>query len=444
MQSSADVQNQQLMMAMLLQQQGTEQQQQQQHQQHQHHRQQHSSSSAAAPSPMPMGSSLFQLPQQSAAATASPAMDQHQLILRAIAAATAAAAAAAAAASVPAPAPTPAPTPAPAEPSVALPSHLIFQPPPSAAAAAGAANSAASVSVGYVPRDRSDEIPKGFTAGKHHDPNVPTYLPPEAFHMDGGLLLNAFLARCAIYDCARLAAAGEEDTYYANVELPVRFDSRGNRVNTAAEMLAKRNSDSLEYIKRLQSRFRNEAVRDGEKSHKYYFTAREMELVGSLFGAGGEVHRMLVNESGVLRIEFAGRGLTKRQKRHNAAKGAEWNDSREAEDPHAFVVGYDDASISEAIRLIQEHLSDSPEAVAKRDENHRLMTVKHGTYDPLTYVKPSERAAGGGGAGGDAFSVGGGGGAAHSGGAASAGSKRPREEAAAPVDDGDDLLDELF
>eukprot|EP00744_Colponema_vietnamica_P009332 GILI01013281.1.p2 GENE.GILI01013281.1~~GILI01013281.1.p2 ORF type:complete len:205 (-),score=43.88 GILI01013281.1:41-655(-) len=163
------------------------------------------------------------------------------------------------------------------------------------------------------------------------------------------------------------------------------FDSKGNRVNTAAEMLTERNTRNLEYLKRQLAKFKDETVREGEVSRKYFFKPQHISMIGSLFGARGETQKKLVRDAGVLRIEFAGRGLTKRQKKFNAIRGLDKADELESEEPHAFIVGYDEASVGRAIERIEWLLSDTPDAVATRENNRVQLMVKDGTYDALTY-----------------------------------------------------------
>ena len=236
----------------------------------------------------------------------------------------------------------------------------------------------------------------GWSAERYTNPLIPMYIPPESFVIEDGRLLTGVLARCRIHDAARIAEEGSQSAYFylAAPSIEPEYDpSTGARTNTYEKILMNRKLEAMKELRQMLAQHkeilsgraaegRSVLSGSGEVTRKYFFTAREMDLFGTILGGRGETHKKILEQSGCRRIEYAGRGITNMDKKINIQRGGE-AERMAKEDPHARIVAPTEAAANKAFELIEWWLSDTPDAEAARDENRRRLAIQDGRYDPM-------------------------------------------------------------
>eukprot|EP00796_Vickermania_ingenoplastis_P006750 gene6750-4842_t len=231
---------------------------------------------------------------------------------------------------------------------------------------------------------------------RYTNPEVPSYVPPEAFtHLDGQFM-RAFRLRALIHDFHRIVKSGKSDQCFVNVSIEPKYNATGGRVNTPEDILLNRRMAAIKELSRMHSTFGDHHETKGKTILRKVRLSREVVETGSwgaLIGARGMVHQQMEKDYNC-HIVLAGRGITDPVKDTNP-NALSWAQ----EDPHVRITANNEQDLQAAVERIEWILSDDPEAVEFREINRRRTAQVEGRYDPSTWVSSTTPAAAAAGAG---------------------------------------------
>jgi hypothetical protein len=242
---------------------------------------------------------------------------------------------------------------------------------------------------------------KRFTDAHYCNPNVPSYIPPEAFLYGDGRFADLFLMRARLDDMRRLKAAGLESLYFmrAGGELPRGFrGSAGEELHHQREQRYKdfetaRTRYSTEDAKRAENSGPAGGTRRGDKGGvtcKVMLTEQQVQsgTVAALFGYRGSTHKMLLRELNLNALMVGGRGITDPRKQRPEVMSYQEAIVLAQEPPHVKLTASNESDLQRAVQRIEFFLSDDPEAINERETLSRRGAIENGfTYRGGKYAR---------------------------------------------------------
>lgn len=200
--------------------------------------------------------------------------------------------------------------------------------------------------------------------------DIPTYIPPEAFILEEGKFVKAFLLRVFLLDLKRMTENNTQDELFAHRVLEPTYDKEGRRNNTPEQLVDEMKTRYLKEIDAMlkeHKEFLAGTVSIKELVHSRMFSQHEMDTnaYGAILGARGRVHQQLERDF-KCKIVLAGKGIS------NLLKDTSDLAQRLAElPPHCRIAATSEEMLGRCIARIDWILSDEPDAIAFREENRR-------------------------------------------------------------------------